>query len=521
MSDGALFVGPIDDPRRYRVDAEQAENPLGGGEGLVYQAVDSRSGERVAVKMLTAARVDDYGRIVSRLLPFIEIDHPNVMRQRDVFLGAALAHDPPDDPIEYENIYSVADWIDGEPLSHAGLGDDWRSAFTALGGLARGLGALAAHRSDLTPRGLVHRDVKPSNVRVTPDGQLVLIDLGVARPLDDDDLTTGVGTYRWRAPEVLSGAAPTTSATDAWGLGAIAYWLLVGEPPGLEGAAAARERILSAQRTRQLNDPAGIATHIAQLLDTTPADRPRDLDKWARQLDAILTHRTTRTQRRIATATALLATPALALTLLAIRTTPTTQSEPPPTTTTETQPPTTTTTSTLPPTTTTTSTTIPPSPTPPLPPLALPVVESITADTQRRESLDACENLVTYEPSKLVDGDRSSAWMTEGDGTGQTISIDLRELSIVRRVGLIPGYNKYDPCSGRDRFLDLRRVTSVRWSFDDGSSFVQSFSPNRQLQLLSLGEGIVTSTVQITILGTTEPGVATLDHTAISEVVIR
>jgi len=339
MSDGALFVGPIDDPRRYQINAEWALNPLEGGEGLVYSGVDSRSGERVAVKMLTTARPDDYGRVVSRLLPFIEIDHPNVMQQRDVFLGAALASDPPDDPVEYENIYSVADWIDGEPLSQMNHDDDWRSAFTALSGLARGLATLADHRSDVSPRGLVHRDVKPSNVRLTPDGQLVLIDLGVARPLDDDDLTKGVGTYRWRAPEVLSGAAPTTAATDAWGLGAIAYWLLVGEPPGLEGAATARERILASQRTRQLNDPAGIATHIAQLLQTTPAERPGDLNKWARQLDAILTHRTTRTQRRIATGATLLAIPAIALTLLVARVNPTAQSEAPTTATSNTETP--------------------------------------------------------------------------------------------------------------------------------------------------------------------------------------
>jgi serine/threonine protein kinase len=514
MSDGALFVGPIDDPRRYQINAEWALNPLEGGEGLVYSGVDSRSGERVAVKMLTTARPDDYGRVVSRLLPFIEIDHPNVMQQRDVFLGAALASDPPDDPVEYENIYSVADWIDGEPLSQMNHDDDWRSAFTALSGLARGLATLADHRSDVSPRGLVHRDVKPSNVRLTPDGQLVLIDLGVARPLDDDDLTKGVGTYRWRAPEVLSGAAPTTAATDAWGLGAIAYWLLVGEPPGLEGAATARERILASQRTRQLNDPAGIATHIAQLLQTTPAERPGDLNKWARQLDAILTHRTTRTQRRIATGATLLAIPAIALTLLVARVNPTAQSEAPTTTGETTQ--------TLPLTTNTTSTTtIPLSPAPLIPELALPVVESITADTQRPQSLDNCSNLVTYEPDKLVDGDRSSAWMAEGDGTGQTIYIDLQQLSIVRRVGLIPGYDKYDPCSGRDRYWDLRRVTAVRWSFDDGSSFVQTFSPSRQLQILSLGEGVVTSTVQITILGTTQPGLARLDHTPISEIVIR
>jgi len=327
MSDGVLFVGPIDDPRRYQINAEAALSPLEGGEGLVYSAVDSRSGERVAVKMLTTARPDDYGRVVSRLLPFIEIDHPNVMQQRDVFLGAALASHPPDDPVEYEIIYSVADWIDGEPLSQINHDDDWRSAFTALSGLAQGLATLAEYRSDISPRGLVHRDVKPSNVRLTPDGQLVLIDLGVARPLDDDDLTKGVGTYRWRAPEVLSGAA-TTAATDAWGLGAIAYWLLVGEPPGLEGAATSRERILGAERTRQLNDPAGIATHIAQLLQTTPAERPGDLNKWARQLDAILTARTTRTQRRIATGATLLAIPAIALTLLVARVNPTAQSEP-------------------------------------------------------------------------------------------------------------------------------------------------------------------------------------------------
>lgn len=288
MTESDFFAGPASEPQRYRVHAEQMATPLGGGEGLVYKAIDDRTGAAVALKMLTSMRAEDFSVVVSRLKSLEGIDHRNVMRQRDAFIGAALSSSPPSDPNEFEIVYTVAEWVDGETLADAGKGDGWRDALASLSGVADGLWFLGSRRTAGAPRGLVHRDVKPSNIRLRPDGSAVLIDFGVARPITEDEVTRGVGTYRWRAPEVLSGPVPLSTATDAWGLGATAYWLLVGEPPSLEGVAAARERLLAADRTKQLSDPAGVAIHVASLLETNPDKRPKDLRKWGQQLTAML-----------------------------------------------------------------------------------------------------------------------------------------------------------------------------------------------------------------------------------------
>ena len=65
-------------------------------------------------------------------------------------------------------------------------------------------------------------------------------------------------------------------------------------------------------------------------------------------------------------------------------------------------------------------------------------------------------------------------------------------------VGLIPGYDKVDPTSDVDRFWENYRVRTVRWWFDDGSSTVQSFADDRELQTVAVA--VVTSSVSIEII---------------------
>jgi hypothetical protein len=225
---------------------------------------------------------------VERLAPFEEMRHANLMSHVEVFIGTALTEAVDPDVADYEVIYTVADWIEGVSLADFATECDVRNLLLMACAVGEGLHELHRHRSASAPHGLVHRDVKPSNVLVTSDGVPVLIDFGVARPLDHGDLTRGVGTYRWRAPEVLSGSAPITAAVDAWGLGALGYWMLTGDPPGLEGAGTAREQILHAPRARELPDPAGTAQLISALLETDPRRRPDDLHRWSSRLAIIL-----------------------------------------------------------------------------------------------------------------------------------------------------------------------------------------------------------------------------------------
>src|SRR5713101_4974731 len=111
----SLWTGPRGDHRRYRVDLDAGILVAvgDGGEGLVYRAIRESDGLEVALKMLTAITLDDYGRVSERAAVMHQIDHPNVMHQIETFIGTALVDiDSPSDD-DFEVIFTVAEWIPG------------------------------------------------------------------------------------------------------------------------------------------------------------------------------------------------------------------------------------------------------------------------------------------------------------------------------------------------------------------------------------------------------------------------
>jgi len=175
---------------------------------------------------------------------------------------------------------------------------------------------------------------------------------------------------------------------------------------------------------------------------------------------------------------------------------------------------------TLPPTTTAPSTTVATTTTTTaVPQFPAPQVAQVIASEVRDDSTDACGAPITYSPQAVLDQIANTAWMVKGDGVGQTLTFFFEERSHVTTLGLIPGYAKLDPCSGADRFDDLRKIRRVRWSFDDGTSVEQIFDPPAA-SLTSIPVDVVTSQVQLTILETDAPGNDLLNNTPISEVLI-
>ncbi len=129
-------------------------------------------------------------------------------------------------------------------------------------------------------------------------------------------------------------------------------------------------------------------------------------------------------------------------------------------------------------------------------------------------------NLVAYEATQMHDGLPSTTWRTAGDVTGQAVTITLAEPGVVYRVGMINGYAKQ--VAGVDWYPNNRRILSVTWGFDDGTTVEQTFAERPTMQLLKVPP-VETSSVTITITSVTPPGSGNLgrDYTAISEVTVN
>lgn len=286
------WTGPREQPRRYRVPVSGGRvrhEPGGGAEGLVYRAriVDPNHvdhGTEVALKLLLQARPDELEEIDRRLAAIAQVPEPSVMRPLGTFLGTALTDDPRPDHDDFEVCWVVCEWIEGHRLGDDEADTEAAAAMRISSAIARAVHALHTTTGADAPTGILHRDVKTSNVRVRTDGTVVLIDYGLARPVGTD--ASVVGTPGWLAPEVAAGR-PGGRAADVYGVGAIAHHLLVGEPPRRDGRIVATERLTAALRSHGLPLAADAAAHLAQPLAIDEHDRPSDLGRWADDLDRL------------------------------------------------------------------------------------------------------------------------------------------------------------------------------------------------------------------------------------------
>ncbi|MGE0710232.1 MAG: WD40 repeat domain-containing serine/threonine protein kinase [Planctomycetota bacterium] len=197
-----------------------------GGMGVVYEARHHELPRPVAVKLLSGlARGVALERFQREAECLARVRHPNV-------LGVHEAGDCALGP------YLVTDLVEGRPLVDF-VDEEQPNDPRWVAEVVRALGdALAAVHA----QGVVHRDVKPQNVIVRPDGSPVLLDFGLALDLDAETLTkTGqlIGTPSYMAPEQARGAGKVVldERTDVYGLGATLFALLAGRPP-FEGGVA-------------------------------------------------------------------------------------------------------------------------------------------------------------------------------------------------------------------------------------------------------------------------------------------
>ena len=196
------------------------EAPIGeGGMGAVYRAHDTKLRRKVALKVIhpDLAVPDAAARLVREARTAAAFSHPNTVAIHD--LGEIDG-----------TVFLVMELISGAPL-RAYVGDTSVPVAQKLRWLvdmARGLGA--AHKA-----GLVHRDVKPTNVMVSDDGVVKVLDFGLAKPLEaasfDTNVGIVVGTPRYMSPELFTGMR-ADARSDQYAFGVTAYELLSGVYPG-------------------------------------------------------------------------------------------------------------------------------------------------------------------------------------------------------------------------------------------------------------------------------------------------
>ncbi|HTZ90679.1 MAG TPA: protein kinase [Alloacidobacterium sp.] len=254
-----------------------------GGMGVVYRGEDKLIGREVAIKTLTEATPELRERFYVEARSGI-LNHPNIVTIYE--LG------------EHEgNPFIAMEFLPGEPLEKI-LIERGRlpllESLSIVEQICAGLGFAHSH-------GLVHRDVKPANVIVLPDGRVKIVDFGIARLVDRNTRLTKtdalLGTFHYIAPERLKGEASDGRA-DIWSTGIMLYEMLSGELPFrgkdvstlyrvihephvplsqlVEGAPEALSAVLNNALAKEVNDRYATAEEMAFDLRALSEDLKRD-----------------------------------------------------------------------------------------------------------------------------------------------------------------------------------------------------------------------------------------------------
>lgn len=260
-----------------------------GGMGRVYLCEHARMGRRVAIKVLPPEKADDdatYRRFMREARAAASLDHPNIVRAHDI------DHEPSGQDVIH---FLVMEYVDGAslqeivgkvgPLSvERACHYVWQAA----------CGLQYAHDA-----GLVHRDIKPANLLLDRAGLVKILDLGLARLVNDtaDNLTRQLGsrnllgTADYLAPEQATDSHTADIRADIYGLGCTFYFLLTGKPPF---GGSITQKLVSHQKMKPVpirslrpDVPDGLVRIVDRMMAKKPFDRfqtPGEvadaLDRW-------------------------------------------------------------------------------------------------------------------------------------------------------------------------------------------------------------------------------------------------
>jgi serine/threonine-protein kinase len=260
---------------RYRLEQRIAV----GGMGEVWLARDDVLDRSVAVKLLKPEYVADphfLDRFRNEAKHTAALSHPGIANVFDY--GEAG-----------DSAFLVMELVDGEPLS-ALLARQHRLAPAQALDIV-GQAALALHAAHTG--GVIHRDVKPGNLLVRPDGVVKVTDFGIARAIDAAPVTqTGlvVGTAAYLSPEQAAGK-PVTPASDVYALGLVAYECLAGTRAfdGDSAVSVAMAQLHQEPPALPRDVPPVVAAFVMRALEKDPARRQPDAGDFGRTALALAT----------------------------------------------------------------------------------------------------------------------------------------------------------------------------------------------------------------------------------------
>ena len=268
-SDGALFAG------RYRIIRRLGQ----GGMARVYLAQDESLHREVAIKVLADRHSDDphfIERFQREARAAARLNHPNIVQVYDQSQTAGMS-------------YIVQEYVEGETLKDLIRRESPIEPRRAITIALQILAALrVAHQ-----QGVIHRDVKPQNILVQPDGKIKVADFGIASAGDTEMTEAGsiVGTAQYLAPEQARGL-PVGPPADLYAVGIVLYEMLSGRVP-FEGEAAVTVAMRHVQEAPEaLTDrnplvPVALESVVMRALAKDPTQRYQSADQMGIELDRV------------------------------------------------------------------------------------------------------------------------------------------------------------------------------------------------------------------------------------------
>jgi serine/threonine protein kinase len=240
-----------------------------GGAGTVYRAWDRQARRPVAIKVLRAALSENptlHQRLVQEFRAATQLEHPNIVRALDMGNDGHISY------LVFELIEGVSLGERIEKRGRMSEGDAVRVATQV---------AQALHYAHL--RNVIHRDVKPDNILLLPDGRAKLTDFGLAKDHNNDQGLTrhasGLGTPNFMAPEQFADAKSVNARSDVYALAATLYSIVTGRLP----FAAKTPLATLVKKERESPSVRAIVPELSERLDAAiraalrpePKDRPR------------------------------------------------------------------------------------------------------------------------------------------------------------------------------------------------------------------------------------------------------